>query len=362
MKGVVSLAALAAGVALTVSAAAESGPALTTALSADKVRLQELVAAAIKEGQVVHIDTVMQPATSDALGEAFRRHYGLSSSFKVSSTTMTPGNVITRLEQEMRANRITIDVGAVASPPWAFARVKEGRIMAYDSPEYSAYARSFALGLGKPGYFAFNGAYYFVPMWNAETMTFHGTSWTDLRGVVPPGRISTTDPTVSDSALMTYIGLRTVFDLPFFEELAQLKPVFMYKSETIAGRLISGEDLFAMYGMPTRAYQFNQRGAKLQFMEPKEGVVLLPQVMFIVQGCPHPASAKLWLDFVLSQEGQKILAQREALISGRSDFVSPIPTIVPSIDAVRAIPINWDSITPDSMQKARAEWAGVFKR
>jgi iron(III) transport system substrate-binding protein len=356
------VAALIATVLISAAAQAQEAPALARASGADKARLQELIATAVQEGQVAYIDTVIQPATNDALSDAFRKYYGLPGSFKVSYTTMTPGNVITRIEQEMRANRITVDVGAVASPPWAFARVKEGRIMAYDSPEYPAYAASFAMGLGKPRYFAFNGAYYFVPMWNAETMKFAGTSWKDVRGVVPPGRISTTDPSVSDSALMTYIGMRTIFDLPFFEEIAQLKPVFMYKSETIAGRLISGEDLFAMYGMPTRAYQFNQKGAKLQFMTPREGVVLLPQVMFILQDCPHPAAARLWLDFVLSGDGQRILALREALISGRSDFVSPLPDVVPAIGEVRAIKVDWDLITPESMEKARQEWAAIFKR
>ena len=356
------IAALTAFVLTATAAGAQEAPALARLTGADKTPLQKLIAAAVKEGQVVYLDTVIQPATNDTLSEAFRKYYALPPAFKVNYTTMTPGNVITRLEQEMRANRITVDVGAVASPPWAFARVKEGRIMAYDSPEYAAYAKSFALGLGKPPYFAFNGAYFFVPMWNAETLKFTGTSWKDLLGVAPSGRLSTTDPTVSDSALMTYIGLRTIIDLPFFEEVAKLKPVLLYKSEIIASRLISGEDLLAMYGMPTRAYQFNQRGARLQVMSPKEGVVLLPQVMFILQDCPHPAAAKLWLDFILSEQGQTILAEREALISGRSGFVSPIPDVVPSIDTVKTIAINWDAITPDSMQKARAEWAGVFKR
>ena len=39
-------------------------------------------------------------------------------SFKVGNTYMAPSGIITRLGQEMRANRLTFDVGAVASPAW----------------------------------------------------------------------------------------------------------------------------------------------------------------------------------------------------------------------------------------------------
>jgi ABC-type Fe3+ transport system substrate-binding protein len=38
---------------------------------------------------------------------------------------------------------------------------------------------------------------------------------------------------------------------------------------------------------------------------PKEGVVLLPQAMFILATAPHPAPAKLWVDFMLSESARR---------------------------------------------------------
>jgi iron(III) transport system substrate-binding protein len=344
------------------SGAAFAQEPLALAKAKDKSALKELIAAALKEGQISYLDTVIRPTTNDALSAAFRAYYGLPASFKVNYTTMTPGNVITKLEQEIRAGRTSYDVGAVASPPWAHEQAKAGKILKYDSPEYAAFTRSFELGLGLPGYFAFNGAYYFVPMWNAESLDFKGTSWRDVLSVVQDGRFSTTDPSTSDSALMTYMGLRTFLGRDYFETVAKLKPSLLYKSETIAARLISGEDLFAMYGMPTRAYQFNLKGARLKFLTPSEGVVLLPQLMFILAGAQHPAAAKLWLDFVLSEPGQKILAEQEVLISGRAGFKSPLPDVVPSIDQVKAIKLDWAAISTADMQRARQEWLDIFKR
>ena len=83
---------------------------------------------------------------------------------------------------------------------------------------------------------------------------------------------------------------------------------------------------------------------------------------FILAKAPHPNAAKLWLDFTLSEQGQTILAKREALISGRSGFKSPLPEYAPAIDSINAIPVEWEKVTLDEMQKARDEWASLFMR
>ncbi len=345
-------------------AQAQQEPPAVARLSdvAAKAKLKDLIAAALKEGSVSYIDTVIQPATNDALTAAFRTYYGLPASFKVAYLTQPPGTVITRLQQEMAANKYSFDVGSVASPPWVYARIKDGKIAKYDSPEYAAYKQSFEIGLGKDGYFAFNGAYYFVPMWNGETTKFTAKSWNDVLAQAPKGRINSNDPSVSDSALMTYIGLRQVFPLDNWVKLAGLEPTLMYKSEQIASRLISNEDFFAWNGMPTRAWQFNQKGAKLEFLRPEEGVVLLPQCTFILEGAPHPSAARLWYDFTLSEAGQKVLTEKEVLISGRSGFKSPYPDYVPALDQVKAIKVDWEKITEADLQKAREEWKSVSKK
>ena len=95
-------------------------------------------------------------------------------------------------------------------------------------------------------------------------------------------------------------------------------------------------------------------------MIPKEGAVLLPQAMFILAKAPHPSAAKLWVDFILSETGQKIMVNKEALMSGRSGFVSPLPEYAPPLDSLNVIKIDWDKITTADMEKARSEWLSIF--
>ncbi len=344
-------------------ALAQEPPALAKATGAEKERLKGLIEQAKKEGAISYIDGLITPPTHDLLSAAFKKHYGLPDSFKVGNTYGAPVTIITRLTQEMRADRYTMDVVAVASPPWVQGRVADGKVMQYESPEYANYQKALEGTMGRKGYFIANAAYTFAPTWNGESTKFEGTSWKDMVKIAdaaPEGRFSSSDCAVSDSTLQVYMGVRQIVGLEDYTKLANRKPVYTYKSEQTLARLISGEDIFALYGLTSNIPKFNNRGAKLVHMQPKEGYVLLPQVMFITAGAPHPAAAKLWFDFVLSDEGQKIFVKSDYVISARGGFKSPVEG-VPAIDDIKTIPMDWLKLTEADLQKARNEWLTMFK-
>jgi iron(III) transport system substrate-binding protein len=355
-----ALFAAAAVVAVVRSSTAQEPPAFQGVSAEEKVRLTELIDAAKKEGSLTYWDVVIQPETNDALTAAFRKLYGLPNGFQVHYQLSATASLVTRVEQEINADRITIDVAAVGSPPWVFERVATGDALAYDSPQYKFYADVMARGLGRKGFFAFNGAYLFVPMWSTDRIKFEGKSWKDVVNAVPAGRISIGDVSKSVAYLATYAGQREVLDLNYFKAVAAMKPSFLIRSEQIAGRLVTGEDLMAFSGMPTRAYQYNQKGGKLKFLLPQEGAVLLPQNMFILKKAPHPNAAKLWVDFILSEQGQNILVKGEAMVSGRTGFKSPLPEYAPGIDSLNLISVDWQGLSSDKLRGLRDEWTGVF--
>jgi iron(III) transport system substrate-binding protein len=355
-----ALLAAAAVVGLARSSGAQEPPAFHGVSAQEKARLTELIDAAKKEGSLTYWDVVIQPETNDALTAAFRKLYGLPSGFQVHYQLSATAPLVTRVEQEINADRVTIDVAAVGSPSWVFERTAARDALEYDSPQYKFYADVMARGLGRKGVFAFNGAYLFVPMWSSDRIRFEGKSWKDVINAVPAGRISIGDVAKSVAYLATYAGQREILDMNYFKAVAAMKPSFLIRSEQIAGRLVTGEDLMAFSGMPTRAYQYNQKGGKLKFLLPEEGSVLLPQSMFILAKAPHPNAAKLWVDFILSEQGQNILVKGEAMVSGRSGFKSPLPEYAPGIDSLKLINIDWRGLSSEKLRGLRDEWTGVF--
>ena len=63
------------------------------------------------------------------------------------------------------------------------------------------------------------------------------------------------------------------------------------------------------------SYDFNEykakylEGAECEIVIPKDGSVTVPYVISMVKGAPHPNGAKLWLNWILSEKGQKIFAK-----------------------------------------------------
>lgn len=319
-----------------------------------------LIEGAKAEGAVSYWDAVIQPETNDDLVAAFRTQTGLPASFRVNYTLLSTGNLVTRAEQEMSAGRVTADVISIASPTWVFEKADAGKIMEYASPEYAHYGSVFDRGLGRRNYFAFNGGYLFVPMWNAENVEFKGRSWKEALAAVPEGRFSIGDASGSTAYLATFIGLRRVLGDDFFRAVAKRRPNFLIRSEQIASRLVDGQDMMALFGQPTRALQNNDRGASLKFIFPEEGVVLMPQCMFIPTEAPHPNAAKLWLDFMLTPPAQEILARREAMSSGRTGFESPVPDYAPNISSMKLIDVDWKALKTADLERARSDWRHIF--
>jgi iron(III) transport system substrate-binding protein len=341
---------------------AQAVPALQNVSAAEKQRIEQLIQGAKQEGRLSFWTTFFQPDTNNALAAAFREHYGLDSSFAITSTLSPHPALVTRLEQEASAKRVTVDVASHSSATWAFQAAKNGTILEYRSPEYAHYKKAIEEKRAKDGFFLMCGGYLWVPAWNPDTLNFNGKSWNDVIGVVPKGRINASDAVRSEVITLNHLGLRKVLPREFFVKLAEMEPVFTNRGEANTAGILTGEHLFTFNGMPSRNFQANKKGAKLKFILPTEGVMMFPNVTFIMAGAPHPNAAKLWMDFLHSQKGQQIIVEREALVSARANFQSPLPEYAPNIDTLNIIKLDWESITPEQLKEARDEWAAIFKR
>jgi iron(III) transport system substrate-binding protein len=359
MKRVLALAGLWLSMAMIPALAAEP-PAVTAAPAAEQDAMRAKIAGARAEGAVAYWDAVIGPETNDAMSKAFRVWYGLDSSFAVHHTQSATLNLVTHVDQEVASGKITTDVASLASPPWLNGLIAAGHLMQYDSPEHVHYTKAFEAGLARRGYYIPNGAYFFTPCWNPDVFDFKGKTWKSVLGAVPPGRISTNDATNSATGLLSYIGLRGLLGEDYFRALAKMKPQFIVRTEQMTERLVTGQDMMAFGDTSGRLMQAVNRGANLKYLIPEEGVVLLGAGSFILAKAPHPNAAKLWLDFMLSDQGQTIMTRLEAVTSVRGGFKSPLPQWAPAIDDMKVVNVDWSSLTTEQIRAARAEWISIM--
>ena len=140
-------------------------------------------------------------------------------------------------------------------------------------------------------------------------------SWADLLKPEYKGMVGYLDPS---SAFVGYAGAVAVNQalggsldnfkpaLDWFRKLKANAPIV--PKQTAYARVLSGEiPILLDYDFDAYRAKYKDH-ANVEFVIPKEGTIAVPYVMSLVKGAPHDANGKKVLDFVLSDEGQKLWA------------------------------------------------------
>ncbi|TCK34918.1 putative spermidine/putrescine transport system substrate-binding protein [Paraburkholderia sp. BL8N3] len=140
-------------------------------------------------------------------------------------------------------------------------------------------------------------------------------SWNDLLKPEYKGMVGYLDPA---SAFVGYAGAVAVnqalggsFDnfkpgLDWFEKLKANAPIV--PKQTAYARVMSGEiPILLDYDFDAYRAKYKDH-ANVEFVIPAEGTIAVPYVMSLVKGAPHQANGEKVLDFVLSDEGQRLWA------------------------------------------------------
>lgn len=339
-------------------------PAQTPSAAAPQPSVNDKVQAAIKEGSLNWIDAVVDAGSAQKMIAAFKHHYNLPDSFQVQEQQLGTGPLASRVQEEVKAGKITIDLFAVADPALLYDLKNANVLLSYDSPEYQYYSKARAAGLTyEPGYWQSAIAYCFAPITNPKYYSKPINSWLDLLSPDLQGqKIEWPDPTSSQSALYTYIALKSVLPPTYFADLAKQQPTMGTSSQQQTANIAQGQNLVTITN-PFRIVQTSaQTGIALSAWFPKEGVPVLGHPYAILAQSPHPNAAKLFIDWLYSEEGMKMYIDLIAPIAIRDGLTVPdsIKPYSPPLDQIKAIPIAWKSLDTATLGKYRAEAAQIF--
>ncbi|PMS20452.1 ABC transporter substrate-binding protein [Trinickia dabaoshanensis] len=174
-------------------------------------------------------------------------------------------------------------------------------------------------------------------------------SWADLLKPEYKGMVGYLDPS---SAFVGYAGAVAVNQalggslenfkpgLDWFAKLKANQPIV--PKQTAYARVLSGEiPILLDYDFDAYRAEYKDH-ANVAFVIPAEGTISVPYVMSLVKGAPHEANGKKVLDFVLSDEGQKIWANaylRPVRASAMSKEAAA--KFLPASDYARAKPVDF---------------------
>ena len=361
-RAVFALAAMAAVWTTPTSTLAQQPAALAAITdSAERARVSALIEAAKKEGQLSWIGVQIEPGHADAILNAFKRYYGLND-LKVEYTYAATGAIVTRVEQLLKAKRNNFDIVWNAAWAWYKDLLKRGEIMQYESPHYAAYTLSDKHGMSVKGYWVAD-SYAFAPVYNTKALAelgikdFKPTSWNDFTDPRLAGKIALINVLISTSAAPVLDGVSRRMGDDWLKALGKLKPTLHSKAAQGRDWVGAGEFAVAVFNSPKDALSLQSRNLPTRQVFPKEGVVLIPFAPIIPKSAPHPAAAKLFIDFVRSAHGtQAMMDAGSLLFFGRPGVKPKYPDILPASEDVKAIPFDWDKdATNDKIKAFRAK-------
>lgn len=292
-----SLPALLASLALTCGFA--QAPSKNDAIFAARGagRDAKLLEQAKKEGSVV-LYTSLAPTESKPLAQAFEKKYGI----KVELWRALSDKVVQRVVTEGRAHRNSVDV------------------VETNGPEMEMIAREKLLGRVESPYIADLPANA-IPqhhLWLPDRLNFFVVGYNTQKvqrselpatyeGFLEPkwkGRIGI-EATDSEwmAALVKHWGEQKGMD--FFRRLAAMKPDLRKGHVLFAKLVAAGEVPVGLTLYNANVESSKAKGAPIDFV-PVQPVVGRPQGIGVAKDAPHPAAAVLFMDFVLSPEGQKL--------------------------------------------------------
>jgi iron(III) transport system substrate-binding protein len=353
---------LAASVALATGGVLSS-PTTGLAQGADQVLLynapdreQKLIEGAKREGQVVIYGALIQNQAMRPIADGFAKKYPF---IKITTWRADSEDIVQKAAAEVRANNVVADVieGTGAGEQAVAADI----VQPYFSPAVAGFPEIYRNRSG---------------LWAATRLSYYGIAYNTK--MVPAGSEPKTYADLLDprwkGKMAWRIGSSTGTALfltnlrlawgeerarAYFDKLKEQKIVNFGagSARTLVDRVIAGEyaialNIFAHHPLISKA-----KGA------PVDSRLLAPvastaATMSIVKGLHHPNAAMLLADYILSKEGQGILARAEYFPVDPE--VAPLPALASVVPRIAGI--EEDFVDPDKLLKYTDSSEEIFQK
>ncbi|MBI2952833.1 MAG: extracellular solute-binding protein [Chloroflexi bacterium] len=317
---------------------------------APDARQAKLMEEVKKEGKVVFY-TTEEPATLRAEQELFKNRYPfLAAEFLKVSTE----EALQKTVAEFRAGKQIADV--IQLPAVEFQElIKEGVIGKYLSPELKVTNPEF---FDKEGYWSTAEAIPEVLTYNQNLVRAEEAPKT-LQDLLDPkwkGKLARTRHGGRWlAATLKFLGEEK--GMEFVQKLAQQNMTIAESNTQVAQLVVSGEALVGFDIHASSVMTQINKGAPLavQFTEP---MYFYSSAASIAKLAPHPYSAALIMDFIMSKEGQEVFAKNN-WIGGRSDVKYPWGD---EMKTVKSIVAYSPSLVGDRYNELQSKFESLFIR
>lgn len=301
-------------------------------------RNQRLLDNAKRERSVV-VYTSMNTKDSEPLVAVFEKKYGI----KVTLWRDHNEKVLQRTLEEAKAGTFAVDV--IETQGMEMEELSRAQILErFYSPHFRDIPPE---AFAKHGYYVADRFNFFVLAYNTKLVKESDVPHTyeDLLQPKWAGKIAI-EPSDSDWFAAVAKSMCEQYGLTFFRKLAANNPQMIAGHTVIAEKLAAGEIPITITAYNHSVERLGSKGAPVKW-KPLAPTFGRPAGIGVAKRAPHPYAAMLFVDFVLSREGQEIIKERNR---------------VPSSTAVNT-PLNnfaYETIDPALVLDESAKWEKLW--
>jgi len=265
--------------------------------------------------------TSMKESLINSLVEAFESIYD---HITVETKIAGAGTLMENINDERDSGEIKADVIWTSEIPDFYTMKNDGLLLQYTPDGASAILNPLTDSEG-----------YFYPArlgtmgiaYNTDLVSQPPEEWDDLLGDDFKDSFAIADPVTSGTALMSVVLLTHEFGQEFFKNLRDNGAFIGQGSSQVIEDVASG-DLAACLAVDYITYDKIDSGAPVALVYPKE-MIVIPSPVAIFEGSLNEDAAKLFVDFLMTEEAQQIIATIGTL---------PVLDVAPLTDLHRGIP------------------------
>lgn len=288
--------------------------------------------------------TVYMPSPAglaDKIAEGFKEKTGV----EVEVFQGTTGEILARLEAE-NANPIA-DVVILASWSDGLSMKAEDKLMSYTTVNADKIVEGWIDSDNT--LFGYSASAVGV-IYNTTVIPEMSADWSELANAEYKDQLAIPDPEKSGACKDFVAGFVNKYGWEAFEGIAANGMTVPGANKAALEAVTTGEVGALVAGVDYNAYSSIAKGEPLAIYYPAGGTVVNPRPAMILKTAPNVDNAKAFIDYLFSEEAQKLVANAY-LLPGRSDVKSEGRT---NLENIPQIECDWEKmmeIASDSAKK-----------
>ena len=297
------------------------------------------VAKAKAEGKVVWYTSTPIPQGQKIVG-MFEKEYGI----KVEMFRSGGSAVLRRFQQEVEAGRVAADVLTTSDPAASASLARKGVFVPFKPKNFDKIPDAAKDPNGQ----------YIAQRLNMMTVYLRTDkvapadepkTWNDLTDAKYKGKLVTTDPSFTALQVSVVGMMSKERGWGFYEKLRQNDIMVVQGNQQSSDMIKRGERVIAVGALDSYAAEERAAGHPIKTLYPSDGVFVIPSPTAIIKGSPNPNAAKLFAEFMISEEVQKLFPA-DGGFAARSDIAPPAGS--PALSSLKILPVDYDYLEKEA--------------